>query len=494
MLVVPVSGKISWRNPPFVTILLILMNCFIFFSFQGEDDVKYYQAYTYYDESGLADIELRHYLLYARELPDNDHKELIKSYRANNDPKARGELLNKLISDGAFAAKLRNNEIITPSSPDFAKWRKLRDNFENKLNESITYKYGFKPAAPDVVDIFSHMFLHGGFGHLFGNMVFLWLVGCMVEAVCLRGAYFFGYILTGIASVLFFGFVYSSSMTPLVGASGAISGLMGAYCLLFGLKKVKVFYSLGFYFNHTKLPAIVLLPFWIGKEIYQLYTLGEFSNVAYIAHLGGLIAGGLIAFAYIKVTGPVTIDDPKVELQDKINKYMEKGFEFKSQLNLNQAREMFEEVLELKPLHHEALTSLFTIEKLDTKAVSLHKTATRLLSLLLKNKADHNELVNTYFEYKKLAGQPNLPPELLVRLHNLFIGKGRLKEAIAIMSMLLKKHPQIPQLPATLLHLSQACAQNQQFNMEKKCLTLLSKKYPRSSESSAAKARLTELS
>jgi len=77
------------------------------------------------------------------------------------------------------------------------------------------------------------MFLHGGFGHLLGNMIFLWLVGCMLEMGCGRGFYSAAYIVTGLCSVILFWSVYPKSTMPLIGASG----LMGAFTVLYGRKR-----------------------------------------------------------------------------------------------------------------------------------------------------------------------------------------------------------------------------------------------------------------
>ena len=134
------------------------------------------------------------------------------------------------------------------------------------------------------------MFMHANFFHLLGNMIFLWLIGCSLEMAGKRAPYLSIYLLTGIFAALFFGMVYRHSTIPLVGASGAISGIIGAYTVLFGLRKVKIFLSLGFYFNYIKVRAISLLPIWIGNELYQLKWGGD-SNVAYVAHVGGLLSG-----------------------------------------------------------------------------------------------------------------------------------------------------------------------------------------------------------
>ena len=90
--------------------------------------------------------------------------------------------------------------------------------------------------------VVTYMFLHGSVGHLFGNMVFLWIVGCMLEMGLGRVKYVGLYIIGGLMAVWGYWLVYMDSTMPLVGASGSIAGLMGAYAVLFKKKKVKIFY------------------------------------------------------------------------------------------------------------------------------------------------------------------------------------------------------------------------------------------------------------
>jgi membrane associated rhomboid family serine protease len=102
-----------------------------------------------------------------------------------------------------------------------------------------------------------------------------------------------------ISIILFNCLVYMDSTLPLVGASGSIAGLIGAYAVLFSKKKIKILFSSGFNFNYLRIPAIILLPIWIGSEFYQLYFGGD-SHVAYTAHIGGLLCGAVFGIICIK--------------------------------------------------------------------------------------------------------------------------------------------------------------------------------------------------
>ena len=156
----------------------------------------------------------------------------------------------------------------------------------------FTYVHGYKPGAAQIGDLFFSMFLHGGFLHLAGNMLFLWIYGDNVEHRLGRMGYLITYLTAGIAATLFFSIFAGASMTPLVGASGAISGVLGLYFLLFPHNKVKVFIALfPIYFNVLLLPARWVLGFYILVDNLLPFVIGTGSSVAFGAHIGGFLAG-----------------------------------------------------------------------------------------------------------------------------------------------------------------------------------------------------------
>ncbi len=144
--------------------------------------------------------------------------------------------------------------------------------------------------------LISSMFMHGGWGHLLGNMLFLWIFGDNIENRLGHTRYLLFYLLCGIIASLshvFSSFLMAqSSIIPSLGASGAISGVMGAYLILFPRRKVNVL-LLRFI---IAVPALVALGFWIGFQIISGLSMfnGKSDGVAYAAHIGGFIAGMLL--------------------------------------------------------------------------------------------------------------------------------------------------------------------------------------------------------
>ena len=144
------------------------------------------------------------------------------------------------------------------------------------------------------LNIFTSMFMHGGWMHLVGNMWFLWLFGNNIEDSTTRPRFLAFYLLCGIAAALAQVFADPQSIVPMVGASGAISGVMGAYLILFPRVRVFTMVPLGFYVTSVALPAWAMLVYWMVLQILSQAAstvAGHKGGVAYLAHVGGFAAG-----------------------------------------------------------------------------------------------------------------------------------------------------------------------------------------------------------
>jgi rhomboid family protein len=149
------------------------------------------------------------------------------------------------------------------------------------------------PELPSpILTIFTSMFMHGGLFHIGGNMLYLWIFGNNVEDTLGHGRYLLFYLLSGVAAALAQTAVGPSSVVPMVGASGAVSGVLGAYLLLFPRAHVTTLIILGFFFRLVQIPAMVVLGFWIVLQLLNgLGSFGSSGGVAFFAHIGGFLAG-----------------------------------------------------------------------------------------------------------------------------------------------------------------------------------------------------------
>jgi len=179
----------------------------------------------------------------------------------------------------------------------------------------FSFEHGYRPAAPQVVDLLSCMFLHGGFMHLFGNMLFLWIYGDNVERRLGAFPFLLWYLLTGVAATLTHSIVFSSSDIPLVGASGAISGVLGFYFLWFPRNSVRILAFLPpFLMQVFEIPARYVLGMYLLVDNLLPFLVAGEGGVAHGAHIGGFIAGGLVAWLMDRrglAVAPADIEAPE---------------------------------------------------------------------------------------------------------------------------------------------------------------------------------------
>ena len=152
--------------------------------------------------------------------------------------------------------------------------------------------------GPQVSHVITSMFLHGSWMHLLGNMWFLWLFGNNIEDSMTHGRFIAFYLLCGIAAALFQVVADAASIVPMVGASGAISGVMGAYLVLYPRVRVFTLVPLGFIITRMALPAWAMLLYWAFLQLASgVLAAGAESGtggVAFWAHIGGFVAGVIL--------------------------------------------------------------------------------------------------------------------------------------------------------------------------------------------------------
>lgn len=153
--------------------------------------------------------------------------------------------------------------------------------------------------APAVIlPLFSHMFLHGGWAHIFGNMLYLWVFGNNIEDRLGSLRYLLFYLTCGVAAAIGQGLVAPG---PMVGASGAVAGVLGAYLVLFPAARVSTLVFLGIFITVVQIPAMVVIGFWVVIQLLQglaelRITAHGAAQVAYWAHLAGFLAGVALLF------------------------------------------------------------------------------------------------------------------------------------------------------------------------------------------------------
>jgi membrane associated rhomboid family serine protease len=185
---------------------------------------------------------------------------------------------------------------------------------ETALNELID-RWGTIPAqltaavqagdwvSPATLAVFTSMFLHGGWLHLLGNMLYLWIFGNNVEDRMGRLLFLLFYLAGGVAAVVGQTLIDPTSTDPMIGASGAIAAVLGAYLVLFPGARIQSLVFLGFFYQLIDVPAVIVLGFWFVLQVIDgIGSLGATDstlvNVAFFAHIGGFVAGALVALPF----------------------------------------------------------------------------------------------------------------------------------------------------------------------------------------------------
>ena len=216
--------------------------------------------------------------------------------------------------------------------------QKLQDEMDSLTEQyvklsasSITEQYAFVPAHATALSYLTANFLHGGWMHLIGNMWFLWLAGFVLEDVWGRWLYSAFYLIAGAAALQFYAWTNPGSITPTLGASGAVAALMGAFLVRFPKMKIEMAWLLMFRLRRFQAPAYCLLPLWLLAEVFYGSLLGSYSSVAHWAHVGGFLFGAGAALA-IQHSG----------LEHKANKAIEEKVAWTADSEIEKANGMME--------------------------------------------------------------------------------------------------------------------------------------------------------
>ena len=290
MLIVPLHRPLTLASFPLVTALLLLANLAVFLLLQSGDDAARARAFAYYAESGLAAREGPAYLA---QLPEAERIAFAGELERAPEPLRPLLLSERIADDSGFLAALQAGTV-----PGFdAHWRQQRSEYQALRSQVYTDRHVQRYDRLDPVAAFTAAFLHGDGGHLLGNLLFLALLGLLVEPVL--GAWrMLALYLGGAFGAALAGWAWNwGEAGAVLGASGAIAALMGACSVLWAGRRVRVFYWFFVLFDYVRVPALLLLPLWLGWELLQLAAYGDSAGVAFDAHAGGLLTGAAIALA-----------------------------------------------------------------------------------------------------------------------------------------------------------------------------------------------------
>jgi membrane associated rhomboid family serine protease len=341
-------------------LLIILLNVVIFLFVQTGDDEKLGMAFGLYHEEGLFDVEWPEYQVYLKDINEDRRLLQYQGLYKNGDS---GSLTIYMLYDQPFYDHLQKKsaELIDPENLE--RWQAVRQHIAEVVFNTSLYRFGLIPSRLDLTNLVTHQFLHGGTMHLLGNMFFLIVCGFAVEAAIGHRRFLLFYLLSGIAGGLLHSFSDLQSIAPLVGASGSISGVMAMYLAVFRMRKIEFFYWFYIFVGYFRAPALIILPLYIGKELFDYFSPGG-SNVAYLAHAGGFLLGALQIGILILLKPDLLNEeyieedqsiDPKQQQLDVIYQALQKFHFSRALKGLNEYLEQEPDNFELHRLKHRIL-------------------------------------------------------------------------------------------------------------------------------------------
>lgn len=447
MLLMPYLRQVVRPSIPVGVVLLVAINVLVFFGFQHRDEGRYQIAFDYYEHSILAKLEPAAYLDFLKQQgQDKQRARFEKLQQTANLPYA----VRVMEDDAEFMRALRAGQIVRPEHPDYGQWRQARQHYDGVTASITVERYAFKTDRPSLLTAFTHQFLHGDTGHLVGNMVVLVLIAPAVEALLGTPLFLLVYLVGGLGAVGAH-WLIAGGGSGLVGASGAISAAMGAFAVLLRWRRIPFFYFVVVYFDIVRAPALLALPIWVANEVLQLLWFGD-QHVAYGAHIGGLITGGLLAWPLMRraesrfleeagADGGEVRPDPAQLLQH----YLARARRLMRDNAFEPARQAYAQAAAYAGDDMAVWRECFNVVKLAPASREFHQVVRGLLRQSGGDAASHELILDAFREYLQLAQpRPNLDAKVLVPLAERFHRRGciaELERAARLLHVVAPDHP-----------------------------------------------------
>lgn len=418
MLLIPYQTRFTAKSLPVVTLALILVNAFVYFFLQAGDRQAYQRAVTYYFSSQLPQIELPRYATYLERRSDRGALQVLRMIRAGAQPEQSLRLVMAMENDRPFMRDLRDGAVVPTSDPVYATWREQRTQFDSLIGRVFTERFALEPGTGVVgslVRLLTYQFLHADIMHWLGNMLVLLLAGPFAEAALGRFRFLVAYLGSGV----FAGALHMLlSSQPLVGASGSIAGAMAMVAVLYGTRRVPVFYWLFVYFNTARIPALLLLPVWLVIEAVQ-WAISPESRVAYGAHIGGFLAGALLAWL-LKPRDNARVDrfldEQFVDERrgDRKSTLLQEAQSASARLDTRRAARAYGELLQEDPNNVQYATAYFNMALLGRNSETLLDATLRVL--WIRARGARSELRPVYLQMSQPHVLAALPVDEQLRL------------------------------------------------------------------------------
>lgn len=464
---IPLENKPTWRSPPWMTVLLIAVQCFIYWGWQEGEQAAVQRAAARYAATPLPRLELPPFVehLQARARGDRRDGAFAEAAQGLYRKGAHAELYRLMWDEGAFRKRLLAGEVIRPGDEAYPRWKAAREAFAPQEPAPFTQRWAMSyesGAGRQPVQALTSTFLHGSTGHLVGNMVFLFLFGFTLEMALGAWAYLGFYLLGGVGASFFALAFYAGMGGYGLGASGAVSALMGMYAVMYRMRRIRFFYMVLFYFNYARWPALVMLPVWMAFELVQHFVDGR--GVAYMAHFGGLLTGALTMGLYMRlrrVDVPAQGAAPAQQAASvrPLQEAIARARRYSDALDFERAAPAWRGAARLAPTDAQVLRAWFDSARHAPGSDDFHAAA-RLIFKLPARTEDERRLQHASFVTYRERARPGvrMSADTMHGLVRCFVRLGELADAERLCRAL-EPHRGHPQWPDTLALLANGLAQ-----------------------------------
>lgn len=486
MLILPLHQPLTRANFPFATAALLLVNIAVFLVLQSGDGAAWERADQHYRERGLAAIEAP---LYERHRRERGADPAIDDAAAELPAEAQEEFRQQAMQlDRGFRARLQAGELFA-SAAEHRAWLAAATGYQRLRERIVTDRWAFDAEQPQASRLVSSMFLHGGIEHLLGNMLFLAALGLLVEGPLGAGWFTALYLAAGAGAGLTWLGWHGEGPGTVIGASGAIAGLMGAFCVLWGRRRVRFFYWFFVLFDYVRAPALLLLPLWLGWELLQLLAVDD-SQVAYSAHAGGIVAGALLGFGLTALGRVRTAYFAEAEQPAQDGIALQQALQHLGRMQPAEAEALLLPLAQREPQRFDLALALYRCARYAGRTGDALQRAAALLSLPSTSAAEAREQAALLQDLGALAARLPIEPRAALAMRLAALGDG--ERALALLAAIDAEGAGPEQMPQRWLVLALRLREAGCAAPARQALQRLASGYPDTVEGGKARFLLSE--